>query len=61
MPLDDLFDDVTTKTERDATIRIARERCGYAVSEIAMLVGLSIGRMSRISRNRDHQKAKRKT
>ena len=50
------FDDTDTRSERNAAIRIARERCGYSVSDIARHLELSIPTVSLISREVYHQK-----
>ena len=55
-PLEDLFDDNDTRSERNAAIRIARERCGYSVSDIARHLELSIPTVSLISREVYHRK-----
>lgn len=46
--LEDLFDDITTKEARDATVKIARIRAGYSVTDIAKHLKLHRTTVSRI-------------
>jgi len=46
--LEDIFSNTAHKAERDVAIRMARYRCGYAISEIAEYLGLDASTVSRI-------------
>ena len=59
--LETLFHDTRNKAERDAAIRIARERCGYALTKIAQHAGVSRSAASKIARGRYNQKSLIKT
>ncbi|MBI2551647.1 transposase [Candidatus Uhrbacteria bacterium] len=48
--LPDLFDDVSTQDERDLNIRLARERAGYSLSEIARHLHLHRSTIGKIFR-----------
>jgi putative transposase len=48
----DLFEGIEEKEERDTAIMIARDWCGYSVTEIASHIGLSRGAVSRILNER---------
>lgn len=48
--LKELFDEVTTKEERDLAIKLARFRCGYLNTEIANHLGLHWTTVGQISR-----------
>lgn len=54
--LDEIFEEVKTRAERDDAIVFARVRCGYSVSKIARRLGLGISTVSQISRGTYHQK-----
>ncbi len=46
--LRDLFDDTEGREERDQTIRLAVERCGYPAAEVARHLGLHYSLISKI-------------
>ncbi len=48
--LDEIFEDITTKTERDDAIKFARLRCGYLNAEIARYIHLDAGAVGKIVR-----------
>ncbi|MFC1787915.1 transposase [Patescibacteria group bacterium] len=50
LTLEELFDGVKTKEERDKFIKIARFRCGYLTTEIAKHLGLHRAVVGKISR-----------
>lgn len=54
--LKDLFNDVKTQAERNVTIGIARDCCGYSASDIARHLGISRSAVSQISRGVYHKK-----
>lgn len=53
--LETLFDETRNKAERDKTIRMARERCGYSVMAIAKYLEMSRSAISQISRGVYHK------
>lgn len=48
--LNEIFEDITTKTERDDAIKFARLRCGYLNAEIARYIHLDPGAVGKIVR-----------
>ncbi len=59
--LEELFDSISTKEERNKMIQFARIRCGYPATEIAKYVKLDPSVIGRISRGKYNKKVVNKT
>ncbi|MFH1649572.1 MAG: transposase [Candidatus Woesearchaeota archaeon] len=56
--LQELFEDIKLKEERNAIIRLARIRCGYLTTEIADIVGLdpsTVGKICKVDKHKNSE------